>query len=55
MDRWHSWFFVPGYLDDKGATIPNVTIIYSKFKDFVENYPLNDSYLTQSETITTPL
>lgn len=46
---------VPGYLDDKGATIPNVTIIYSKFKDFVENYPLNDSYLTQSETITTPL
>lgn len=46
---------VPGYLDDKGAPGSNVTVIYSKFKEFVENFPLNDSYLTQSESSITPI
>lgn len=46
---------VPGYLDDKGFPVPNVTIIYSKFKEFVDNFPMNDSYLVQSESSLTPI
>lgn len=40
----------PGYLDDTGKPVSNVTVIYSKFKEFVDNFPMNDSYLMQSES-----
>lgn len=46
---------VPEYLDDKGIPAPNVTVIYSKFKEFVDNFPMNDSYLMQSESSLTPI
>lgn len=35
---------VPDYLSDDLKTATNVTIIHSKFKDFVEHFPLNQSY-----------
>ena len=38
-------YLVPGYLKDPSTPIPNVTILFSKFKNFVEIYPLNPSYL----------
>lgn len=46
---------VPGYLDEKGRLGSNVTIIYSKFKEFVDRFPMNDSYLMQSENSLPPL
>lgn len=45
----------PEYVSEDGKVMPNVTILFSKFKAFVENYPYNDSYniniLNQDETI----
>ncbi len=35
---------VPGYLDTNSKVIPNVSIIFTKFKAFVDNYPENSSY-----------
>lgn len=46
---------VPGYLDDKGTPGSNVTIIYSKFKEFVENFPMNDSYMIKAESSLSPI
>lgn len=34
----------PGFLSADLKTMTNVTIVHSKFKDFVEHYPLNMSY-----------
>lgn len=46
---------VPEYVSEDGRVMPNVTVLFSKFKAFVENYPYNDSYNinvpTQDETI----
>ena len=46
---------VPEYVSDDGNVMPNVTVLFSKFKAFVENYPYNDSYNinvpNQDETI----
>lgn len=46
---------VPEYVSDDGNVMPNVTVLFSKFKAFVENYPYNDSYdinvPNQDETI----
>ena len=46
---------VPEYVSEDGKVMPNVTVLFSKFKAFVENYPYNDSYninvTTQDETI----
>lgn len=44
---------VPGYLTSEGKAIQNVSILYSKFKAFVEHYPSNKSYADsiQDETI----
>lgn len=46
---------VPEYVSEDGKVMPNVTILFSKFKAFVENYPYNDSYninvSNQDETI----
>lgn len=45
----------PEYLSEDGKVMPNVTILFSQFKAFVENYPYNNSYninsLNQDETI----
>ena len=45
----------PEYVSEDGKVMPNVTILFSKFKAFVENYPYNDSYniniLNQDEAI----
>ena len=35
---------VPDFVSEDGAISPNVTILFSKFKAFVENYPYNNSY-----------
>ena len=35
---------VPEYVSEDGKVMPNVTVLFSKFKAFVENYPYNDSY-----------
>lgn len=35
---------VPDFLDDDLKTVPNVTVIHGKFKDFVHHLPLNQSY-----------
>lgn len=40
---------IPGYLDNENRLLSNVTVLFSKFKKFVEIYPLNPSYLTDSE------
>lgn len=46
---------VPEYVSEDGKVMPNVTVLFSKFKAFVENYPYNDSYNinlpNQDETI----
>ena len=46
---------VPEYVSEDGKVMPNVTVLFSKFKSFVENYPYNDSYNinlpNQDETI----
>lgn len=46
---------VPEYVSEDGKVMPNVTVLFSKFKAFVENYPDNDSYsinlTNQDETI----
>lgn len=39
---------IPGYLNSDGQLLQNVTVIYSKFKKFVEIYPLNPSYTIQN-------
>ena len=45
----------PEYVSSEGTVMTNVTIIFSKFKAFVENYPYNDSYnisaINRDETI----
>lgn len=35
---------VPDYLDEKLVVRPNVSILFSKFKAFVEHLPMNNSY-----------
>lgn len=35
---------VPDFLDDDLNTMPNVTVIHGKFKDFVQHLPFNQSY-----------
>lgn len=35
---------VPDFLDADLKTMPNVTVIHGKFKDFVQHLPLNQSY-----------
>lgn len=35
---------VPEYISEDGKVMQNVTILFSKFKAFVENYPYNNSY-----------
>ena len=42
---------VPDFLTDELKVVPNVTIIHSKFKEFVEHYPLNQSYNFTDNTI----
>lgn len=37
---------VPDFISEDGHVIQNVTILFSKFKAFVENYPYNNSYET---------
>lgn len=37
---------VPDFISEDGSVSPNVTILFSKFKAFVENYPCNNSYET---------
>lgn len=39
---------VPDYINEKLDVKPNVTILFSKFKSFVENYPINDSYSNET-------
>lgn len=41
---------VPDFLTADLKTVANVTILHSKFKDFVEHYPLNMSYNTIDNT-----
>lgn len=41
---------VPDFLTDNLNTVPNVTILHSTFKDFVEHYPLNKSYINIDNT-----
>lgn len=41
---------VPDFLTDDLNTVANVTILHSKFKDFVEHYPLNKSYINIDNT-----
>ena len=35
---------VPEFVSGSGDVSQNVTILFSKFKAFVENYPCNESY-----------
>ena len=35
---------VPEYFSKDGKIMTNVTILFSKFKEFVDNYPYNSSY-----------
>lgn len=45
---------IPGFISEEGFVMPNVTVIFSKFKAFVEHYPINASYITitnNNETI----
>lgn len=35
---------VPDFISDDGNVAQNVTVLFSKFKAFVENYPYNSSY-----------
>ena len=35
---------VPEFVSEDKQVMQNVTVIYSKFKAFVENYPYNNSY-----------
>ena len=42
---------VPGFLTADLKAVANVTILHSKFKDFVEHYPLNMSYNTIDNTL----
>lgn len=35
---------IPDFLSDDLKPVANVTVLHSKFKDFVEHYPLNQSY-----------
>lgn len=46
---------VPGYLDERGIPAPNVTVIYSKFKEFVNHFPMNDSYSMNTESLMHPI
>lgn len=39
---------VPDYINEELDVKPNVTILFSKFKSFVENYPINDSYSNET-------
>lgn len=39
---------VPDYLDENLAVRPNVSILFSKFKAFVEHLPMNNSYNNNS-------
>lgn len=41
---------IPGYLDDKDNMMGNVTVLFSKFKKFVEIYPLNPSYQSEQNS-----
>lgn len=43
---------VPDYVSDDGAVTPNVTILFSKFKAFAEEYPENKSYDSITDTVT---
>lgn len=35
---------VPDYIDDNFVVMPNISILFSKFKAFVEHLPMNNSY-----------
>ena len=37
---------IPDFISEDGSVSPNATILFSKFKAFVENYPCNNSYET---------
>lgn len=47
-DKWEesgiTHNLVPDFVAEDGTVTQNVTIIFSKFKAFVENYPYNSSY-----------
>ena len=43
-DKGISKELVPGFLNDDLSPVANVTVLHSKFKDFVKHYPLNQSY-----------
>lgn len=38
---------LPHYVDEKMNVAPNVTVIFSTFKEFVDLYPVNNSYYTK--------
>lgn len=35
---------IPGFTNEDGTTKQNVSVLFSKFKAFVEHYPINSSY-----------
>ncbi len=39
---------VPEYVSENGSVMPNVTVLFSKFKAFAEHYPNNNSYDTEN-------
>lgn len=43
-DKGISKELVPDFLNDDLSPVANVTVLHSKFKDFVKHYPLNQSY-----------
>lgn len=48
MEKWEesgiTHILVPDFISEEGDVVQNVTVIFSKFKAFVENYPYNSSY-----------
>lgn len=44
-DKGISKELVPDFLNDDLSPVANVTVLHSKFKDFVKHYPLNQSYV----------
>lgn len=47
-DKWEesgiTHNLVPDFVSEDGLVVQNVTVLFSKFKAFVENYPYNSSY-----------
>ena len=47
-DKWEesgiTHNLVPDFVSTDGHVVQNVTVLFSKFKAFVENYPYNSSY-----------